>query len=152
MPGWSLFDRNGVALTTYNTVNANGNAFIAFGSGAATDRALGSAGLLGGGAAIGASAGYFAVALTNNTGHAIPVFNVNYTGEQWRIGTAVVANTTYLEYGFGATYAAVTAWTRPSAAGFHFTGPAATNGGVAVALDGNAPANSIPNLGGAACS
>lgn len=148
LPGWFLYDRNAVALTTYNTNNANGAAFISFGAGSSSDRALGAVALQGGGAPIGEPAAYFAVSLTNNTDHTISTFNLNYTGEQWRVGTAVVANTTYLEYGFGPTYAAVSNWTRPTESNFHFSSPVPTNGGTALVLDGNAAANSAVNLGG----
>ena len=148
LPGWFLFDRTGVALPSYSTANANSAVYMSLGNGSASERALGSTALLGGGAAIGAASCYSAVALTNDTGHDIATFTITYTGEQWRAGTSTVANTTYLEYGFGTTYANVAAWTRPAAAEFHFTSPVATNGGVALVLDGNAAANSVANLGG----
>jgi hypothetical protein len=150
LAGWSLFNSTGAAITAYGGDNGASNAgnFWSYGSTASPDRALGSLGSGGtyfGSPATGAVAGYLAVALTNNTGAALDAFNVQFDGEQWRNGGNTSAQTMVIQYGFGNTFGSVATWTAPGA-GFTFVSP--TVGATAAALDGNAAANRIANLGG----
>lgn len=154
LAGWFLFDSAGVAAGVGNfradTGSVNTGLFVSYGSTAASDRALGATALnakdfSGGTVANGADAAYIAVALTNNSGGDFGSFSISYTGEQWRIGTTTVTDTTVLQYGFGATYAAVS-WTAPGGT-FDFTSPQ-TGAGTATAIDGNASGNFVSGLGG----
>jgi hypothetical protein len=150
--GWYLFRQSAdapVAITTYSGGNGGsgtGN-FWSYGTGAETERALG--GLGSGGAYFGsplsgAAAGWIAVAVSNDTGEVIDEAEVLFDGEQWRNGGNTTAQTMVMEYGFGATFDAVT-WNAAGAA-FNFTSPIATAS--AGALNGNDPANRIADLGG----
>lgn len=156
LAGWSLFNQTagGTAITTYNAGNGGSNtgAFYSFGTTDATERALGgtaSGGAYFGSPASGAVAGWIAVAFTNGLSAAIDSFTVTYDGEQWRNGGNTSQQTMVLEYGFGATFGAVTTWTAPGA-GFNFVSPIATS--TAAALDGNDPANRAAGLGGTVSS
>jgi hypothetical protein len=149
LPGWSLFGHTGVAIATYlgGTGSSNTGSIFSFGTNA--DRALGGVGsgnaYWGGtGPASGAIAGWWSVAITNDTGASLSEFTVGFDGEQWRNGNTS-AQTMVLEYGFGATFGAVASWTAPGGA-FDFTSP--SFGGTAAALDGNLPANRTADLGG----
>lgn len=151
--GWSLFQGGGAAITTYNAGNggtlasgANGN-FYSFGTGTATDRALGGTGSGGayfGGPASGAVAGYIALELKNNSGSTYSSFTLEFAGEQWRNGGNTTAQKMVLEYGFRATFGAVS-WT-PGGASFDFTSP--IHAATTAALDGNATGNRTTGLGG----
>ena len=155
IPGWSLFAQPapGTAITTYDasTGSATAGTFYSFGvagTNAVTDRALG--GLASGNAYFGSPpsgtvAGWMAVGLTNNTGVAITRPAVSFDGEQWRNNGNTTQQTMVMEYGKGATFAAVTTWT-PAGSSFNFTSPIAT--ATAAALDGNAAANRVAGLGG----
>jgi hypothetical protein len=151
--GWSLFIKDGVtAAPSYGTTASTTGSFFSFGSSSA-DRALGGTGSGGayfGTPAPGAVAGYIALALTNNSGSALDGFTLRFAGEQWRNGGATtpavsVAQTMKLEYGFGATAAAVTGWTAPGGS-FDFTSPVFGTT-AAAAVDGNA-AGLVGGLGG----
>jgi hypothetical protein len=150
LPGWNLFRRTSatdatpVANTDYNagTGSSNTGSWYSFGTAGSSERSLG--GLASGNAtkwgspATGAVAGWVAVAITNNTGATISDFTVGYDGEQWRDGGAPnpAAQTMVLEYGFGASFGAVTTWTAPGA-GFNFASPVFTNTTTGAAVDGN---------------
>jgi len=141
LPAWSLFGYAGTAITTYRFDNGGSNTgtFNSYGTTAATERALGGAGSSGTyfgtpGPASGAVAGYIAVAITNNTGGALTDFTVGFDGEQWRNGGNASAQTMVLEYGFGATFGAVAAWTAP---GGNFDWASPVVGTTAAAVDGN---------------
>lgn len=138
LPGWSLFNKSGSALSTYaaGIGTSNAGAFYSFGS-TADDRALGGVGSGGsyfGSPSGGSVAGWIAVALTNDTGASIDTVTIAYDGEQWRNGGNTTAQTMVFEYGFGATFASVSTWT---AAGgdFDWASPVATSS--AGAIDGN---------------
>jgi hypothetical protein len=98
-----------------------------------------------------ALAGYVALALTNNSGGALSSFTLNFDGEQWRDGGVTagtvggsLAQTMRVEYGFGASFSAVSSWSAlPS---FSFTSPVfgAVTG---TAVNGNA-AGRVAGLGG----
>ena len=82
LPGW-FHARTGTGTTIVagdgNTSTGN---LYSFGTGTATDRALGSIGS--GNAAVGNI--FYGVRLTNNTGATITSLDVSYVGEQWRMG------------------------------------------------------------------
>jgi hypothetical protein len=149
--GWGLYSFSGAAITTYAAGDGTSNAggFYSFGN--SMDRALGGLGSSGAyfnnggtGPASGAMAGWFAVALSNNSGATLDGFSATFDGEQWRNGGNTSAQTMVLEYGFGSTFASVGTW---SAAGamFNFTSPVV--GATAAAVDGNA-AGRVAGLGG----
>jgi hypothetical protein len=151
LAGWSLFRQPapGTAITSYvgGTGSSNAGSFFSFGTSAA-DRALGGVGSGGayfGSPAAGAIAGWISVAITNDTASTLSEFTVGFDGEQWRNGGNTSAQTMVLEYGFGATFAAVASWTAPGGA-FDFVSPIV--GATAAALDGNAGANRVAGLGG----
>lgn len=150
LAGWSLFRQPapGTAITSYvgSTGSSNAGSFFSFGTD--SDRALGGQGSGGayfGSPATGNIAGWFAVAITNDTGTTLTSFDVEFDGEQWRNGGNTSAQTMVLEYGFGASFGAVASWTAPGGT-FDFVSP--TVGATAAALDGNAGANRVAGLGG----
>lgn len=152
LPGWSLFVQPAPGSAPPTILAADGSlntgSFDSFGTGTNTDRALGGTGSGGayfGSPASGAVAGWWAVDIANNTGSTIDSFTVHFDGEQWRNGGNTTAQTMALQYGFGATFGAVSTWNSPGGT-FDFTSPiaTATQGG----LDGNAAANRTANLGG----
>ena len=151
LAGWSLFTAAGNAVPSFaaDTGSSNAGAFRSFGSTSSTDRALG--GVTSGGAYFGsptngAVAGYIALALNNQTGFTMGSVVLSYTGEQWRNGGNTSAQSIVLQYGFGATFSAVSSW---SAAGSSFDFVTPTTGATAAALDGNAAANRVTGIGGA---
>lgn len=165
LPGWNLFrvtsnaDSTPVALPTYNagTGSGNGGGFYSFGSSGSTERALGGLGsgtaYFGGGtgsAALpaGATVGWIALGLRNETGITFGGFTLGFDGEQWRDGGAAVPNAQSMgfEYGFGTSFGEVATWTDPGAA-FHVTSPVFQNTSNGAAVDGNA-AGRTPGLGG----
>ena len=150
LPAWSLFNKTPAAIATINATDGSSNtgAFVSFGTGTATERALGgvaSGGAYFGSPATGAVAGWMAVAIQNNTGATVDTATVGFTGEQWRNGGNATAQTMKAEYGFGATFTGVTTWT-PTPASFDFVSK--VNTATASALDGNAAANRTTGLGG----
>ncbi len=150
LQGWSLFNGTGAPISSYaaDTGGSNAGSFRSFGASAGADRALGgvtSGGTYFGSPASGAVAGYIALALDNNTGFTMGSVILQYTGEQWRNGGNTSAQSIVMQYGFGASFAAVTNWTAAGSS-FNFTSP--TTGSTAAALDGNAAANRVSGLGG----
>ncbi len=151
LAGWSLFNSTGAAITTYIADNGSSSAggFKSFGATGSGDRALGGLGSGGtyfGSPAIGAVAGWLAVAFTNDSGSALSGFTIGFDGEQWRNGGNTTAQTMVLEYGIGATFAGVSSWTAPHG-NFDWASPIATATGAAV--DGNATGR-IAGRGGSA--
>ena len=138
IPGW-FHARTGTG-TTIVANNGSGNAgnLYSFGTGTATDRALGSVGS----GNVAAGNFFWGVRLFNGTGSTITSLDVAYTGEQWR-NSAAVAQTVSFSYLVGSP--AVTG----SLAEFQTAGAAVTDldftspitGGTAGALDGNVAAN-----------
>lgn len=133
--GWAFSNYGSVSSAAKFAVgngSSTGGAVYSFGATGSTDRALGS---LSSGSAI----SRFGATFVNNTGQTINQLTINYTGEQWRRGSAA-ANKLTFEYGVGAadintgTFTAVTA--------LNFTAPMTTSGNVA--LDGNLAANRVP--------
>ncbi|OYV01954.1 MAG: PEP-CTERM sorting domain-containing protein [Burkholderiales bacterium PBB5] len=156
LANWSLFNRaSGTAATTYRSDNGGSNTgyFYSFGTTGNTDRALGSIGSSSstgywGTVASGNTAGYIALALTNNTGATLTDISLTYDGEQWRDAgnNPAVKQTMRVEYGYGASFGAVTTWTAAGSA-FNFDSPTFTTTGAA--LNGNVAANRVAGLGGA---
>lgn len=149
LPGWYLFNSAGNAMATYGSGqgDSNSGAFYSFGSASSSERALGgtaSGGTIFGSPAAGAVAGHIAVGFTNNTGIELATFTLDFVGEQWRNGGNATPQTMILEYGFGATFATVSAWTAPGG-NFDFISPIAT--ATASAVDGNS-AGLVQGLGG----
>lgn len=150
LQGWSLFNAAGAAITggyLVGTGSANNGSFYSFGSAASSDRALGGAGSGGayfGSPLAGAVAGYIALALTNDSGAAFDSFTINFDGEQWRNGGNTAAQAMTLQYGFGATFGAVTTWTSAGTA-FNWSSPVATAS--AAAVNGNTT-GLVANVGG----
>lgn len=148
LPGWSLINSAGASVPTYATDNTtNSGGFRSFGDTGSGERALG--GVASGGAYFGsppsgAVAGWMVVAFTNGTGAALNGFSVGYNGEQWRNGGNTNAQTMVLEYGYGASFGAVTSWTAPGGS-FDFTSPVI--GATAAAVAGNS-AGLVSGLGG----
>lgn len=142
IPGWSLLrgDNFATAAVVTSLVISTGTsttgAAYSFGAASAADRALGSLG------SNGTGAHWFLLGLSNGSAGAFDSFTLRYDGEQWRNGGNTTAHSLVLEYGFGASAAAVTSWT---ATGFNFTGPVAT--GTAGAIDGNTT-GLVANIGG----
>ena len=154
LSGWNLFISTLAAPATIvgGTGSNNAGSFYSFGASAGTDRALGgvaSGGAYFGAPAGGAVAGHIAVALTNNTGVGLAGFTLGFDGEQWRDGGAVIpaAQSMVLQYGFGATFAAVGSWTVPGG-GFSWASPVFTNTATSAAVDGNT-AGLVAGRGGA---
>ncbi|MFG6432480.1 PEP-CTERM sorting domain-containing protein [Roseateles sp. LYH14W] len=150
LAGWSLFNRpNGTAAPTYRGDDGNSNTghFFSYGSTGNSDRALGSIGSGGaasywGTVANGATAGYIALALQNNTGKTIDSFKLSYDGEQWRNGGNATAQAMTVQYGFGASFADVADWGDLSS--LTFTSPVAST--TSDDLNGNLAANRAPGL------
>lgn len=155
LAGWSLFQYTGGAITSYaaGTGSSNTGAFYSFGS--SSERALGGLGskntYFGSPAPdSGNTAGYIAVAFTNNAGYSLSGFTIGFDGEQWRNGgasTGYVSNpqSMTLEYGFGSTFAGVTVWNSPSG-NFDWTSPVSGTT-AAAAVNGNT-AGLAANRGG----
>lgn len=137
LAGWSLFN-GATALATYraSTGTDNAGAVYSFGS-AAGDRALGSV-------ASGTVANpTLVVAFTNNSGHALSGFTLNYDGEQWRNGGNTATQKLTVQYGFGTSYSTVS-WL---SAGSAFDVNSLVNTATAAAINGNVAGKSA-NLGG----
>ena len=123
-----------------NNGSSNAGNLYSYGTGTATDRALGSVGS--GNAAIGNL--FWGVRLQNNTGATITVLDVSYTGEQWR-NSAAAAQTVAFSYLVGSPTVTGSLAEFQSAGvavpSLDFTTP--ITGGAAVALDGNLAANRV---------
>lgn len=151
LAGWHLFRQPvpATAIILYNS-DAGGSStgtFLSYGSASVTERALGGLGSGGayfGSPASGAIAGWIGVAFTNNTGSTINEATIGFNGEQWRNGGNATAQTMILEYGFGASFAAVSAWVSP---GNTFDWSSVVNSTTAGAVDGNI-AGRVSNKGG----
>ena len=154
LAGWHLF-RNLSSLVT--TIAASDGTALApspnvssgyksAGSTGSTDRALGAQGATSTGGGGQTAVGFIAASFNNATTGSLDSFTLRYDGEQWRKGgTAGSVDRLPVSYGFGTSFAAVSQWTLAGSA-FNFTAPVNTAGGAA--LDGNAAANRVANLGG----
>ncbi|MFM9916332.1 MAG: hypothetical protein ACKVOX_11035 [Rhizobacter sp.] len=153
--GWSLFVQpvaTPSAVTTYSAYNGTSTtgSFYSFGAAGVGERALG--GLGSGGTyfgapatASGAVAGWIAASFTNVSGQALNGFSLSFAGEQWRNGGNASAQSMVFEYGFGSSFAGVSAWTAP---GGLFDWASIVNTSTGAAVDGNA-AGKVSGRGGA---
>ena len=140
LTGW-YHARTGTG-TTIVAQNGSSNAgnLYSYGTGTATDRALGSLGS--GNAAVGNL--FWGIELTNNTGATITSLDVSYTGEQWR-NSAAAAQTVAFSYLVGSPTVTGSLAEFQSAGvavpQLDFTSP--ITGGTALQLDGNLAANRV---------
>lgn len=140
IPGW-FHARTGTGVTIVaNDGSSNAGNLYSYGTGTATDRALGSLGS--GNAAVGNL--FWGVRLQNNTGATITALDVSYTGEQWR-NSAAAAQTVAFSYLVGSP-TVTGSLAEFQAAGvavpaLDFTSP--ITGGAAGALNGNLAANRV---------
>ena len=139
MPGWELYTAALAAVATYRAGDgaSNTGAIYSYGTTSTTERALGSVGS-------GGFSGYIAVGFTNASAGAFNSFTLGFDGEQWRNGGNTSAQTMMLEYGFGASFGAVSTWTAPGGS-FDFVSP--VMGSTGAAVDGNV-AGKVSGLGG----
>jgi uncharacterized repeat protein (TIGR01451 family) len=135
IPAW-YHARSGAGTTIVaNSGGSNTGALYSYGTGTASDRALGSVGS----GTVGAI--HWGVRLANGTSSTITSLTVSYTGEQWR-NSAAPAQSVEFSYRVGTGLGnALTDFTTGGVAvpELSFTGP--ITGGTAGALDGNAAAN-----------
>ncbi|MEO6392221.1 MAG: carboxypeptidase-like regulatory domain-containing protein, partial [Pyrinomonadaceae bacterium] len=136
--GWySARTGTGITIVADGGTNNGGNLY-SYGTGTATDRALGSLGS--GNAAAGSF--FWGVRLQNNTGVTVTSLTVSYVGEQWR-NSAAATQTISFSYLIGSPAVTGSLAEFQSAgtavAALNFTGPISL--GAAGALDGNAAAN-----------
>ncbi|MES2734157.1 MAG: endonuclease/exonuclease/phosphatase family protein, partial [Bacteroidota bacterium] len=130
--GWKLAEAGTNADTTYATSTGSSNAGNTYSLGTAgtSDRALG--GLQSGSLIPTIGAGFI-----NNTGAVITQFQIAYTGEQWRLGTAGRQDRLDFQYSLDATSLTSGTWINQDL--LDFSGP--VSAGTAGLLDGNAAAN-----------
>lgn len=131
--GWFMTESGGGARDNeqyaVDTGASNTGDTFSYGAAANTDRALG-------GLRTGTLIPLFGACFTNNTGSTIRTLNVNYTGEQWRLGTEARTDQINFEYSTNATDLVTGTWTaRPT---LNFVTPVTA---VVGAKDGNAAAN-----------
>ena len=138
LPGFSLFTTAGVAVTTYRADigGSNTGAIYSWGATGSSERALGGVGSA-------SFSGYIALALSNDTNLVFDSFTLRYDGEQWRNGGNTASHPMAVEYGFGASFAAVSTWTPAATLGW--TSPVST--ATAASVDGNV-AGLVANVGG----
>ncbi|MEF9977934.1 MAG: Calx-beta domain-containing protein [Thermomonas sp.] len=132
--GWLMSESGANANTTYTAGTGSGNAgdTYSFGAAGATDRALG-------GLRSGSLIPVFGACFTNNTGGTLTSFDLAYTGEQWRLGTASRVDSLLFAISVDATSLTTGSWANVS--GLAFTTPNTTTIG---AKDGNAAGNRTP--------
>lgn len=155
LAGWEIYKADLTATTVLQIGGGAGNTggFYSIGSSQSADRALGGIGsnnvnafgtVSGAGPVPGAPAGYIALGLNNTTGAALGSISVSFSGEQWRNGGNATAQTMVMEYGIGATFGAVSAWSSAGSA-FDFTSPVV--GATAAPVNGNVE-GLVSGLGG----
>jgi len=140
-PGWFVGSGTGAAVTGTtvipstgtNTAGGNYNFGVA-GVNPIGERALGSKGDNG-------LQNDTEVDFINSTGFNITNFTIQYTGEQWRDGGSGNSNSLILQLSTNGL-----TWT-PLGTAFNFVSPI-NNAGSPTALDGNAAANRVVNIGG----
>lgn len=149
LAGWSLFNKNSVAISNIFANDGGGTTgtFYSYGSVNNPERALGGLGsgsAYFGSPASGAVAGWIAVAFENNSGSALSSFTIEFAGEQWRNGGNANSQSMKLEYGFGDTFAGVSTWTSPGDS-FDWTSP--IYGSTSAIINGNTSGR-VSGLGG----
>ncbi len=133
IPGWFMTESGGGARDNeqyaVDTGSSNTGDTYSYGAAASTERALGSL-------RSGTLIPVFGACFTNNTGATIASLDINYTGEEWRLGTASRTDQLSFEYSTDATDLTTGSWTGVSALNF-VTPDTATTG----AKNGNAAAD-----------
>jgi len=131
--GWLLTETGGGARDNeqyaVDTGSGNTGDTFSYGAAGATDRAFG-------GLQSGTLIPVFGACFTNGTGSALSSFDVAYTGEQWRLGTAARADRIDFQYSLNATSLTTGAWVDVDALDFATPNTATTG-----AKDGNAAGN-----------
>lgn len=131
--GWFMTESGGGARDNeqyaVDTGGSNTGDTYSYGAAAATERALG-------GLRSGTLIPIFGSCFTNNTGVSLTSLRIDYTGEEWRLGTAARTDQINFEYSTNATDLVTGTWTGVSALNF-VTPVTATTG----AKDGNNAAN-----------
>jgi trimeric autotransporter adhesin len=130
--GW-LFTETGInSNTSYAASDGSSNSgnSYSFGTGTASDRAMG---LQRSGSLIPVMGAFF----TNNTGAPVTSLTITYTGEQWRLGTSGRSDRMDFQFSTSATSLANGTWT--DADGLDFIAP--NSSGTVGAFDGNASGN-----------
>lgn len=129
--GWRLLETGTNANTSYTAGNGSATTgdTYSFGTGTATERALGT--LLSG--SLNSTVG---VQIRNSTGQTVTSLTISYTGEQWRCGATGRADQLDFQYSTSATSLSTGTWI--NADGLDFSSPSTTTTG---AKDGNAAAN-----------
>lgn len=130
--GWYLAESGGNANTTYTASNGAAPAGDTYSYGANSDRALG---MLRSGSLTSSIGAH----LRNDTTLALSGIAVNFTGEQWRLGTAGRSDRIAAQYSLNATSLSDSAATWVAIASLDFISPVSS--GTLGALDGNAAAN-----------
>lgn len=107
--GWSLYDGAGAPIAAYNAGDGASNAgsFYSLGSAGSGERGLGGVGSGGayfGAPAMGAAAGWIALAFVNDSGASLAGFTLGYDGERWRSGGNATAQTMSFEWGWGDSF------------------------------------------------
>jgi VCBS repeat-containing protein len=130
--GWFFSETGSNANTTYAADDGSTNSgnTYSYGQAGSTERALG--GLLSG-----SLTPTFGARLVNQTGAALTGILVQYTGEQWRLGTAGREDRLDFQFSLDATSLTTGTWTDVNALDFI----APINAGALGALNGNLPAN-----------
>ncbi|HYG22449.1 MAG TPA: hypothetical protein VEH04_06665 [Verrucomicrobiae bacterium] len=139
IPGWHLFKQTLAPATLYNSTpgTSSTGTFYSFSTRETSDRALGSIGS-------GSFWGWIAASFQNASPSTFTSVTLNWNGEQWRNGGALVPQAMNFEYGFGQTFETVSSWMAPGGS-FDWMSP--VFGGAASAVDGNA-IGKVPNVGG----
>lgn len=130
--GWELNETGSGANTTYSPgtgSSTTGNTY-SFGATGSTERALGSLRTT-------SVSSAFGTVVTNDTAAPVTGLTIDYTGEQWRLGTTARVDRLDFAYSLDATSLTNGTWIELDA--LDFTAPTTT--GVTGALDGNATEN-----------
>jgi uncharacterized protein len=132
--GWLLTETGGGARDNeqyaVDTGASNTGDIYSYGAAGSTERAFG-------GLRSGTLVPVFGACFNNATGATLTSFEIAYTGEHWRLGTAARTDTLAFEYSLDATSLTTGTWT--GVAALNFVTP--NTGGTAGARDGNAAAN-----------
>jgi exonuclease III len=131
--GWTFLETGTNANTTYAAGTGSSNAGNTFSLGVdAADRALG-------GLQSGSLIPFIGVSFVNNTGATITDLQVNYAGEQWRLGATPRAQSDRLDFQFSINATSLASGTWTDVDGLDFVAPILS--GTVGALNGNIPAN-----------
>ncbi len=130
--GWYLFETGTNFSYTANDGVANSGDTYSYGTGASSERALGTVASNSVSPRIGAQ-------LRNDSGQALSEIAVAFTGEQWRLGATGRADSLVFEYSLDATSLADSSATWVALTTLNFSSPTTT--GSTGALNGNLPAN-----------